>query len=70
MGEATRGVLCPVLGSAVKKQHRHTGENPAKAHKDDEGTGAPHIGGKAESYDCSAWRRRGSGGILSMYTNT
>jgi len=48
MGEASPGVLCPVLGSSVKKQHRHTGENPAKGHKGDKGTGAPHIGGKAE----------------------
>jgi len=23
-----------------------------------------------ESWDCSAWRREGSGGILAMYTNT
>lgn len=31
--EATSGVLCPVLGSAVKKRHGTTGESPAEATK-------------------------------------
>lgn len=42
MSVATAGDLC----SSVKEQHGHTGDRPAKGHKDNEGMGAPHIRGK------------------------
>ncbi|RMC04466.1 hypothetical protein DUI87_18911 [Hirundo rustica rustica] len=40
-GEATSGVLCPVLGSSIPERQGAPGECPAKGHKDDEGSGAP-----------------------------
>ncbi|KAK4828615.1 hypothetical protein QYF61_000067 [Mycteria americana] len=46
--KAASGVLCPVLSSSVQERYRHTGESPIAGHKDDEGTRAPQIQGKAE----------------------
>jgi len=34
-GEATSGVLCPVLGSPVQERHETSRESPAEAYKDD-----------------------------------
>lgn len=46
--EVTSVVLGPILGHPVQDRHRHTRESAVKGHKDDEGTGAPLLGGKAE----------------------
>lgn len=32
-GQATPGILCPVLGPPVEERHRYTRENPAKGHE-------------------------------------
>ena len=37
-----------MLGSSVEKRDGHIGESPTKGHKDDEGTGASLLWGKAE----------------------
>lgn len=52
------------------KMHWHPGASPAKTHKDNYGMGAPIIRGEAERWECSTWRREGSGRILSMCANT
>lgn len=41
-------MLGPVLGSLVQEGHGHTGANPVKTHKDDEGLGACELRGEAE----------------------
>lgn len=38
-GEATPGLLCPVLGSTVQETHGHAGQNPEKVNKDDRNLG-------------------------------
>ena len=46
--KASSGVLCSVLGSPLQERWRATGESPAEGCKDDEGTGASVLWGKAE----------------------
>lgn len=55
-GEATLEVLCSPLGLSGQERPGHIGESPAKGHDVAEGTGAL-LGGEAESWDCSAWRK-------------
>ena len=55
--EATFGLLCPILDFSVQKRQGTSREIPVEGHKDDEGPGVSPIRGKAESWDCSAWRR-------------
>ena len=52
-----------------KHQYGAMGESPAKGHKDDEGTGASLLSGKAERAG-TVQPGEGSGGILLMYINT
>ena len=47
-GQASPGVLYPVLGSPVQKRQGSPGESPVEGHKEDEGPGASLLGGKAE----------------------
>jgi len=47
-GEASSGVLCPVLGFPLQERWRATGESPAEGYKDDEGTGTSLLRGEAE----------------------
>lgn len=60
-GEATAGVLYPILGSWVQERHGHTKVSPAKVHKD-EGTEASFVQRDAENWDCLAWKTEGLGG--------
>lgn len=65
--EATSGRLGPVPGSPVQKGHGLNRVGPVKDHKDDEGTGAPLLEGKAESRHCSPLGKRRLGADLSVY---
>ena len=46
--EDTSGVPCPVLGSPVQERQGSVGESPVGDHKDDKGSGASPLRGKAE----------------------
>lgn len=59
---ATFGACGPVLGSLIHETHGHSGTSPGKAPWRCLGDwNICHIG-RIESWDCSAWRRGGSGG--------
>lgn len=62
IGEATPGLLYPVLGSSVKERYGHTKGSPAKVHKEDKRTEASFIQGVAESWDCLSWKTEDLGG--------
>lgn len=47
LGDATLGLLYPVLCSSVQEGGGVTAESPTKSHKNGQGTGAPLVGGKA-----------------------
>ena len=47
-GQASPGVLCPVLGSPFQKSQGSPRRSPAESHKGDQGAGASPIRGKAE----------------------
>ena len=42
-------------------------DSPLWGHKDDEESGIFSICRKAESWDCSAWGREGSGDLIGVY---
>ncbi|GAB0183754.1 cAMP-dependent protein kinase inhibitor alpha [Grus japonensis] len=46
--QATPGTLCSVLVPTIQKRCGQAGEGPEKGHQDDQRTGRPAIGGKAE----------------------
>ena len=49
-GDATPGVLGPVLASSFQERHGHTEGSPTKDHTDDQGTGAS-LRGKAKTVE-------------------
>jgi len=69
-GDTTPGVLGPVLGSSVQERHGKTAKRQAKRHKDDVGTGAPHVGGKAERQGTAQPGEEKALGVSSMSVNT
>ena len=50
LGEATSGVLCPLLGSTVKERQQTTGDNPEEGHEDIVGPGASLSLGKVQRH--------------------
>jgi len=69
-GEGEPGVTCPVLGSPVQTDTwtywKESSEGPQRWWRD-KGISPMRKGWR--SWDCSAWRTEGSGGIPSRYTN-
>lgn len=60
--EVTPGILGPVWSSPVQER-----QNPRKNHRDDEGTGASPMRRGWGSWNCPAWRRKGSGNLLNIH---
>jgi len=58
-GEATSGVLCPILCSPIQERHGHTRTSPWRWLRD---WGISHMTRGWESWGCSVWREEGSGG--------
>lgn len=61
-GEATPGLMYPVLGSSV-----HDKVSPAKVNKDDEGTEVSFVQGEAESWYCLSWKTEDLGDLTSVH---
>lgn len=58
-GEATSGLLRPVLVSRVQEKQGATEEGRAKGHKDDVGSGVSLMRRDQERWICLVWRRAG-----------